>query len=372
MNEAPVVVFGAGSIGRGLLGQLLAGAQWPVVFVEPVEPLREALRQAKTYTVRLTGRRPEVFTVNTFDVLGPDDEETLRDALAQCPFAATAVGGPHLASVAGILARVFPNRKAVMPLLLCENWPDAAGEMSRYLAAQGITAPQVACVASSVERMLRPGNGLELVGESCETLLIDGHAWPGEPPRIPGFQFVEDLAPYYKRKLFTNNAGHVLLAYEGALKGCATLTEALGYADIAVHVQELLDVAAAVLHRHYGLEPESLAEHVENLMQHRYANPALGDTVQRVGRQPLRKLGPDERLTGLLNLAIQYGLDIEPICRTMAAAMHYQDPEDEECARMAGMIQSGGPGEVLENVCKLTQESKAFERIVAWHAQWGE
>ncbi len=372
MNEAPAVVFGAGSIGRGLLGQLLAGAHQPMLFVEPVELLRVALCQAKSYTVRLTGRCPETFAVNGFNVAGPDDVDMLRNALAKCPFAATAVGGPHLASVAGILARAFPERETALPLLLCENWPDAAGEMARHLAAKGITASQATCVASSVERMLRPGEGLELVGESCETLIIDGHAWPGEQPQIPGFQFVEALAPYYKRKLYTNNAGHVLLAYEGAMKGCATLTEALEFADIAAHLRELLDVAAAVLHRHYGLEPDRLAEHVANLLAYRYANPELGDTVQRVGRQPLRKLGPDERLTGLLRLAEQYSLDIEPICRTMAAAMHYQDPDDVECARLADMIKSGGPGEVIEKVCLLSRESKAFGRIVAWHARLGD
>jgi len=364
MTARTAVVFGAGSIGRGLLGQLLAEDGFVPVLVEPVATLRRDLAAARAYTVRLTGRRPAASVVTGYDVLAPGDHDRLRAELAECLFAATAVGGPHLPEAAQTLACVVSERQTPLPLLLCENWPDAAGEMTRRLAGLGVGPERVACVGVSVERMVRADAGLNLLAESCETLYVDGRAWPGRPPAIRGFEFVEALEPYYKRKLFTNNAGHALLAYEGARRGCTTLCQALAHDDVAVALHGLLAVASEALHRAWGLGREALAGHVHNLVTYRYANEALGDTVARVGRQPLRKLGPAERLTGLLRLVERHELDASPVYRVMAAALCYDDPLDAESVEMQRIIAGQGPGAVLESVCGIRPGEPAYRGIV--------
>lgn len=371
MAANPAVVFGAGSIGRGLLGQLLAQNAIPVLFVEPMAGLRCLLSESGAYTVRLTGRQPETFTVSDYRVAAPEDMDTVAVALASCPFAATAVGGAHLPEVADLIASTLDDRRAPLPLLLCENWPNAAEEMTRHLVARATMPEKVACVPTSVERMVRPTDGLELLGESCESLLIDATAWPSPRPGFEGFEFVDELEPYYKRKLFTNNAGHALLAYEGALRDCRTLCEALEHTDVAAHLRALLSTAAEALHRECGLGRDALAKHVHNLLAYRYANEALGDTVARVGRQPLRKLGPQERLTGLLRLVEKHGLDAAPVHRVMAAAMLYFDPEDAECIEMRRITRQDGPEAVLMSLCGLSPEESAFEQVLAHFEELG-
>jgi mannitol-1-phosphate 5-dehydrogenase len=52
---ATAVIFGAGSVGRGFLGQLFNESGYEVVFVDVDEVLVEALARQGTYTLRLSG-----------------------------------------------------------------------------------------------------------------------------------------------------------------------------------------------------------------------------------------------------------------------------------------------------------------------------
>ena len=62
-------------------------------------------------------------------------------------------------------------------------------------------------------------------------------------------------------------------------------------------------------------------------MRARFANEELGDTVLRVGRDPVRKLRKGDRLTGAARLCEAHG--IEPIfaARALAAALRFAPPE---------------------------------------------
>jgi mannitol-1-phosphate 5-dehydrogenase len=237
---------------------------------------------------------------------------------------------------------------------VCENWPHADVALSDALVGAGADAGSFACVPASVERMVRGvPDSLDLIGENLESLYFSARGWRGPLPDLDGLDACEDLGPYYARKLFTNNAGHAVLAYEGHLAGRELLCEALAEPAIRRRVEEHLSLSAEMLTREYGMEGSDLAEHVRVLIGHRFANRELADTVRRVARSPLRKLGPEERLTGLLRKLAAHGLATEPVCRTIAAAMHYDDPDDAECERMKEMIRRGGPGRVLAEVCGL-------------------
>lgn len=371
MTGGSAVVFGAGSIGRGLAGPLITQAGMTPVFVEASSALRRRLAEAGGYRVRLTGRREELVAVSGIRVVAPEDSEALRAALVDCAFAVTAVGGAHLREVARLLAQTLPPRGSALPLLLCENWPNADQEMAAHLAEAGVSREQVACAAASVERMVRPDEGLNLVGESGETLYADRSAWPGTPPAIEGMHFVAPLEPYYKRKLFTNNAGHAVLAYMGARRGCRRLVDALDLPEAAAALRRLLDAGAAALHAAYGLPRAELDAHLHSLLAYRYPNRALADTVARVGRQPLRKLGPSERLVGLLRLLEKHGIDGDPVHRTIAAALYYHDADDDESVRMQETIRAHGPGGVLASVCEIGPDEPSFDAILRRYAEMG-
>jgi mannitol-1-phosphate 5-dehydrogenase len=356
-----ILVFGAGNIGRGLLGQLAAGDGRAVAFVEAQAQLAARLRRAGAYTVRLVGRGASVRTVDAFRIVEPHETEAANAAVRACAFTATAVGGDHLREVAPLLARAARGRERPLNVLVCENFPHADRVLADALRAEGAAEGGIACVPCSVERMVRPEPGsLDLIGESGQSLFYDETVWLGDAPRLPGLLPCRDLGPYYARKLFTNNAGHAVLAYEGYLAGCERLCDALDRADIRARVESLLASAVEMLVREYGWDRTAMQAHVKDLIEHRFANRALADTVRRVARQPLRKLGPEERLVGLLRRLQKHALPIAPVCRTIAAALCYRAPDDPEAIQLESMLAEDGPEGVLEEVCGLRPDEEAY------------
>ncbi len=360
MNQGDIVIFGAGCIGRGLLGERAAAAGRRIVFVEAVDALAAALRQADGFNVRLVGREQSVTRVIDYQVISTRDHTAIAGALHTCAFAATAVGGAHLPAVAALMTPGVRQRDSALNILVCENWPNADQALTEQLIQNQAPAERFACIPCSVERMVRAQpDTLDLCGESLESLYFDVTRCRGAAPELPGLRPCNDLTPYYARKLFTNNAGHAVLAYEGHLAGHRLLCDAHRDPDIRAYVEALLAGAAEMLHRTYGLTREALREHVDILLRYRYANETLADTVRRVARNPLRKLGPSERLTGLLRRLEKAGLDSDPVCRTMAAAMAYFDAEDDECLRLRAMLAEQGPASVLRDVCEVDPDEPA-------------
>jgi mannitol-1-phosphate 5-dehydrogenase len=111
-------------------------------------------------------------------------------------------------------------------------------------------------------------------------------------------------------------------------------------------------------------EPE-LAEHIDCLLRHRFANAALADRVERVAREPLRKLAPQERLIGLLRKLEKHRLSLQPVCRTVAAALGYYDPNDEESRRLQELVRHEGAGSVLTQICHLTPDEEGYRLCLA-------
>jgi mannitol-1-phosphate 5-dehydrogenase len=77
----------------------------------------------------------------------------------------------------------------------------------------------------------------------------------------------------------------------------------------------------ALCHRHSGVDPlftqRGWTEYVDNLMQ-RMVNPYLQDRVDRVIRDPRRKLAWNDRFIVTMRLAIEQGID--PRCYAIGAA----------------------------------------------------
>ena len=158
-----------------------------------------------------------------------------------------------------------------------------------------------------------------------------------DPPRIPGAHFVDDLAPYIERKLFTVNTGHATTAYFGAVAGVEKISDALADAAIAAKVSAALEETSALLVAKHGLDPADLASYRATILR-RFRNPALPDTVWRVGRQPLRKLSRHERFVGPAAEAAERGLSVDALVDAMGAALAFDDAEDEQAVDLQRML----------------------------------
>ncbi|WP_406565396.1 mannitol dehydrogenase family protein [Bacillus solitudinis] len=97
----------------------------------------------------------------------------------------------------------------------------------------------------------------------------------------------------------------------------------------------------------------------------RFLNPYLADDVTRVGRGPLRKLGPNDRLVGP---AKQY-MDVvgeQPIylAKAIAAALKYDVKTDEGAVQIQNMIQENGLEAAICDITKLNPHSDLVKLIM--------
>jgi len=375
VSEQPLAVaFGAGNVGKGLLGELFQDAGLTTVFIEKNADVVEALRRKGSYQIRLHGCRETVTrTIGSFEVYRPD-EPMAHQALCHAEVCATAVGAANLQSVAPFIAKACRERGGgEWNVLVCENWHEGAQALRQHVKDHlyGSQAELPGFVQCSVERIVvrsvvESDGQICVDGEHRYPLFADGGSWRGDRPQWRGLEFVSDINAYFDRKLYTSNFGHALLGYLGYLRGYALVCEAAEDAEIAASLRSLLDRVAEALSGEYDvLSRDALRRHVDFLMRERFPNRGLGDTVGRVCRDPLRKLSPDERIVGTLRLLQRHGLPTEGFGEIVAGAVSYAlENEPGEWLR-AGMDQAE-MARAIANVTGLDCSSQVVRESLSY------
>ncbi len=131
------VQFGAGNIGRGLMGQLFHEAGFETIFVDANPALVAGLNAQGSYPLRILDaytRKAVDLTIDRFRALAAGDEEEIAEAIAEAQIVATAVGVASLDAVSTLLARGIRRRSerhaGPLDIYLCENMLGAAGMLS--------------------------------------------------------------------------------------------------------------------------------------------------------------------------------------------------------------------------------------------------
>jgi mannitol-1-phosphate 5-dehydrogenase len=370
------VHFGAGNIGRGFVGLLLHDAGYEVVFADVNAELIDALAASDHYTVHEVGAGAQDRIVDGYRAVNSQtDAAALVEELATADLATTAVGPTILRFIAPHLVAALRARATDAPplaIMACENAINATDLLRDEIAALAgdawdALAGRAVFANTAVDRIVpaQPeGSGVDVTVEPFYEWAIERPPFGDDAPSIPGAHFVDDLAPYIERKLFTVNTGHAATAYFGARAGAETISAALSDEAIAARVAAALEETSALLVAKHGLEPAELAAYRETILR-RFRNPALPDTVWRVGRQPLRKLSRHERFVGPAAEAAELGLPVDALVDAMGAALSFHDAEDAQSVDLQRMLRDEDPASVVSSVTGLERDHPLFPRIEA-------
>lgn len=368
------VHFGAGNIGRGFVGLLLHEGGYDLVFSDVSAPLVDAINAASEYTVHEVGEGGTDKVVTGFRAINSQvDPQAVADEVATADVVTTAVGptilrfvAPHI--VAGLALR-DPSAPPLQ-IMACENaigatdtlrdqMREQAGEAWDALSARSVFAN------TAVDRIVpaQPaGAGVDVTVEPFFEWAIERAPFGDTPPHIPGAHFVDDLAPYIERKLFTVNTGHATTAYFGAQAGIEKISDALAVPEIAAKVAATLEETSALLEAVHGLDAAELADYRATILR-RFANPALPDTVGRVGRQPLRKLSRHERFVGPAAAAAERGLSTSALVAAMGAALEFDEPSDEQSVELQRRLRDEDAATFTASVTGLDPDHPLFAKV---------
>lgn len=387
--------IGAGNIGRGYMAQLFHEAGYHVVFADALDPMVEALNSAGGYTLRVldahAGSAREI-RVEPVRAISISDAPALAREVRNASVIATAVGVNNLPRLAEPLARALASRRdAGLPgidIYLCENTLDAGRELRDAVCLAAEASPDrsdlaawirenVGFAGTSVARMVpvipdeeRRRDPLLVVADAYRPLPYDARACRHEPPEVADFSPRENFPAEVERKLFLYNMCHGSLAYLGAPRGYRYVHETLHDGELREVFLGAAREAARALEREYprDITREGNEEIIADILV-RYGNPLLQDTISRVGRDPLRKLGRRDRLVGAALLCERHGIEPRSIERIILQALSYRDPEDPAAVRLEEMIRTLPPEAVLREVCGLERNSPVAERLLA-DASW--
>ncbi len=356
------VLFGAGNIGRGFIGGLLAHSGYQVTFADVNQTILDAINQEKGYTIHICDAVCSEEIVENVCAIHSADP-ALVDVVAQAEVIATAVGLTILPRIAPTIAKGIALRKsqgveAGLNIIACENAIRASSQLKTAVYTHLSQAEIAYCEQwvgfpdCSVDRIVPPVHNERLVDVSVEAFYewnVERASFKGEIPAIKGMNLADDLMAYIERKLFTLNTGHAVTAYLGALKGHQTVQDSFQDEAIQGFVRTTMAESGAGLVEKHGFDPVAHQAYIEKICK-RFQNTYLVDEVDRVGRAPLRKLAPSDRLAMPLMTAKGYGLPYSHLCVGMAAAMGYENPQDEESVALQAKIQSQGFGATLQEV----------------------
>lgn len=348
------VHFGAGNIGRGFVGLLLHEAGYEIVFADVAAPLIEALQTTPRYTVHEVGQGGRDHVVEKYTAINSATHEAeLVQALAEAEVVTTAVGPNILKFVAPAIAKGLaarPEGADRLAVMACENAINATDILEREIRTaaleQGLDDAAVDARAvfanTAVDRIVpnqEPGTGLDVRVEPYFEWVIEKGAFGKIVPEIPGVTWVEALGPYIERKLFTVNTGHAAAAYFGWAAGKHKIAEALAHPEIRAKVEAVLQETKALLVVAHHFDPEQQEAYVQKILG-RFANEELPDTVERVGRAPLRKLSRHERFVGPAAALAERGMGTQALQEAMAAALCFGVPDDPEAQKLGELLAS--------------------------------
>lgn len=366
------VGFGFGAIQAGLfLYEAYRSGNFSRLVVSEVLPdLVSGVRRAGgTYSLNVAHPdRVDQVTVGPIELYDPavaSDRECLVEALSRAQEIGTAVpsidlyrtGGPgslHLLLAEGLRRKADAHGPAAV-VYAAENHNRAAENLEAAVLAEVPPAEQrrvrsrvqflntvigkMSGVISDPETVRR--HGLATITRSDpRAFLVEAYSrilisrvkpWladGGTPFRrgIEVFKEQPDLLPFEEAKLYGHNATHALAAYVGALAGLQRIADlkllpgALAFLRAAFRQES----GEALVRKHAGADPlftrEGYARYADDLLG-RMTNPYLLDTVERVGRDPARKLGWSDRLVGTVRVALSQGVEPRRFAFGTAAAL---------------------------------------------------
>lgn len=369
--------FGAGNIGRGFIGKVLSDAGIQVTFADVNETVVNALIARNEYDVNVVGEDCVVEKVTNVTAVNSTSPEIVK-LIAESDLVTTAVGPTVLNIIAKTIAdaielRLNSGNNSPLNIIACENMIRGTSQLKeevfKYLpeSLHAQSEQSIGFVDSAVDRIVPPAEAgetdpLAVTVESFSEWIVDKTQFKGEIPTIKGMECTDNLMAFVERKLFTLNTGHLITAYLGMLAGHKTIKESIEDDAIRADVTAAMQESGEVLIRRYGFEREAHAAYIQKILG-RFANPYLRDEVDRVGRQPIRKLSANDRLIKPLNGTLEYGLPNAHLIKGIAAAFLYKNDQDPQAVELQAMFAEKGLAATLAHYSGLAVDSETVKLV---------
>lgn len=374
------VIFGGGNIGRGFIGQLFSESGYEVTFVDVDAELIASMNKIGSYHLQaVSNAGVQDYTIGPVKAINSNDKEAVAQAVANAEIGATALGANVLKFVAPNLAAGLAlraqNNAAPINFIICENLHGAAAYMRDLVTksipagAEDYLATKTGFVNTVIGRMvpvptpeMRAQDVTLVKVEPYKELPVDRKGFVGEIPQIVAMTPYDSFDVFTARKLYVHNCGHALMSYVGFQRGYKMGYEAMADPEVRAFMLAGLRESVDGICAEFNADSKWLYAHVDDLLE-RFTNKMLGDTVFRLGRDPMRKLAAEDRLTGAANLACKCGVKPVHLAWGIAAALFFDPQEDQSAQKLQEIIKDKGPEAAIAEVAGI-QPGSTLSKLV--------
>lgn len=371
---AQVLIFGAGKIARGFLGHLLYRAGVDMAFVEQAPQLVTLLTESGRYRVSVLGNPEKSDVVSGFRVYAPDDRAGIQREMADATTLFTAVGGKNLPAIAPAIGYALSVAGRPVNVITCENWTKPAQQLERAVrelypnVQAGFAEAVVMRSAIEPDPQELAEDPLLVNVQDYWHLPVDAAGLIAPLPPVKELEPIENFGGFLEQKFYTYNAANGTVSYLGALLSHERISDA-AWDDRILSILDMVYLETGqALARKYGMplqEQLAFAATSKTKLQDR----VIVDNVERNARDPLRKLGPQDRLVGSARLCERHGVEPVGLATAIAAALHYTNEDDPSAVRLQQMMAASGAAGVLETVCDITP-GEPLQQLVLEREQW--
>lgn len=360
--------FGAGNIGKGFIGYLLNKSGYDVCFVDVNQSAIDKFNKNNRYLVELLDDNHTVEVITPVSALNSiTQKEEVLNSIVKADIITTSVGIGNIPRIAqslakGLLKRVDVNKNKIN-IIANENAISASStlrqEVEKYLSDEEIKKIRqyVGFPNSAIDRLALSKENQEdeiaLVEPIFEWVINKSEMVNIDLLPIKGATYVADLAPYIERKLYCVNMAHAATAYIGFLNGEKTIQDALKNPKIESFVKGALNEVAQYFIKEYNISSNEINRFIEKILA-RFKNNNISDDISRVGRSPVRKLRANERLVGPTLKLYEQEYPVKHMTMLVAAALLFDNPEDEESVSLKQYIKKNGIEEAIRHFTGIT------------------
>ncbi len=368
------VMYGAGNIGRGFIAQRFFLSGYETTFIDVNTEAVNAINEAKKYPIYVTrGTEYVPEWVENIKAVNGRDEAAVIDAIADTDIMATALGVNILPFVAPLIAKAVLARRErngrPLNILICENMIGS----NEYL--HGLVAPHIpddakeffekniGFVCVSVGRTVPPTPEefkakypLAVCAEPYSELPVDAAGFRPVGCEMPPIKELVPFSPFaffIERKLLMHNMAHALMAYMAYQRGYNYIFEAATDGEIKYIVTRALIESARALAKRHGAPLDDVLAFLEGLMV-RFENKLLVDSLDRVGRDPKRKVSSGDRLVGAFKMVREQGGVPAHIAVGIAAAYLFDYAGDPAAVEITTFVKENGLAAALAKYSDIT------------------
>ncbi len=361
------VMYGAGNIGRGFIGEVLYKSGYNTTFIDVNEEVVHALNTENKYPIYLTGSTGYYKEwVRNVDAINGRDKEAVKNAIADTDLLCTALGVNILKFVAELIAQaiILRKQKSGLPLniLICENMIGSDiflhNLVNEYIPDEykDYFEKNIGFVCVSVGRVVPPtpeqflSEPLAVCADPYYEIPVDAKGFRpvgAELPKINGLVAFTPFDFFIERKLLLHNMAHAMMAYIGRIKGYDYIYEIASDPEIKYFITRAMIESGRALASRHGASCDDVMQFIEDLMP-RLENDLLIDSVERVGKDTIRKLGPSDRLVGAFKMVKEQGSVGAHIAIGIAAGLLFDVPDDSAAVEVSSCAKNEGVEVALE------------------------